>query len=343
MSSPTRTQVHAQAQAMRAVLDTMLPGVSAGLQEDPIAVLQGRSELAVKLVGELESNDGCSVSGAYRPAMNSQLPAIAVGSSFSRGRRAFTALHELGHHIQQNDIDLVSALCAPGVDSHALEEGACDEFAAGLLLPDDVVAAHICSAGPTADDVASLARASTASRSAVCVRASQLLPSPGHVVLLNADGTVFFAASSGELPLRRGRPQTHSFVRKALAAATHQTQGTVRWTYRDGIEGAEMYAQSADVGNLIVMVSVLDHAPWESFSPPSREDGARARSRICVRCHDDTWSYEAPCARCGAAPCTSCGACECESAVQERVCDHCHLSYPPHMYKGASSVCSDCS
>jgi len=159
MSSPTRAQVHAQTQAMYEVLDTVLPGVSDGLRDDPVAVLQAHPELAVKLVREIESNDGCSVSGAYHAAIESQLPTIAIGTSRSQGRRAFTALHELGHHLQQNNIHLVRALCAPGVDSHALEEGACDEFAVRLLLPEDVVAAHIGSKGPTADDVAALARA----------------------------------------------------------------------------------------------------------------------------------------------------------------------------------------
>lgn len=342
MSSPTRAQVHTQAQAMHAVLANVLPGISDDLQDNPVAALQARPELLVKLVEEHESRDGCSVSGAYHPAVGGLLPTIAIGRSLSRGRRAFTALHELGHHLQLNNIDLAVALCAPGVDSHALEEGACDEFAAGLLLPADVVAKHIGSKGPTADDVAGLTRGATASRSAVCVRASQLLPSPGHIVLLNADGTVFFAASSGELPLRRGRPQTHPFLRKALAAGTHQTHGMVRWSYRDGIQGPEMYAQSADAGGLVVVVSMLDHAPWETFSPPSRQDGPRARSRICARCNEDTWSYQAACERCGAPPCHSCGACECEPAVKERVCTSCRMSYPPRMYAGASSVCTEC-
>ena len=343
MGSPTRAHVRSQAEAMRTVLASVLPGISDDLQNNPVAVLQARSELVVKLVEERESSGGCSVSGAYHPAVGGLPPTIAIGKALSHGRRAFTALHELGHHLQQNDPNLAESLCTPGVDSRALEEGACDEFAAGVLLPDDVVAKHVGSKGPTADDVAALTRGGTASRSAVCVRASQLLPSPGHVVLLNTDGTVFFAASSGELPLRRGRPQTHPFLRKALAASTHQTHGTVRWSYRDGIQGPEMYAQSADADGFVVVVSVLDHAPWESFAPPSRQDGPRARYRICVRCHEDTSSFEAPCARCGAPPCRSCGACECEPTVKERVCTSCWLVRPPQMYAGPSSVCTECS
>jgi len=343
MSSPTQAQVRTQAEAMRAALADVLPGIGDDLQDNPVRALQARPELIVKLAEEREYGNGCSVSGAYHPATDGLLPTLAIGRSLSHGRRAFTALHELGHHIQLNNIDLAEVLCAPGVDSHALEEAACDEFAAGLLLPADVVAKHIGSKGPTADDVASLIRGTTASRSAVCVRVSQLLPSPGHVVLLNADGTVFFAASSGALPLRRGRQQPHPFLRKAFAATTHQTHGTVRWSYRDGIQGPEMHAQSADAGGLVVVVSVLDHAPWETFAPPSRQDGPRARGRICVRCHENTWSYEAPCDRCGVPQCHSCGACECGPTVKERLCTSCWLMRPPRMYTGTSDVCTECS
>jgi hypothetical protein len=328
---------------MGRALAVVLPGVGRELQDDPVRALQARRELTVKLVEEREYGTGCSVSGAYHEAAAGRPAALAIGRSLSAGRRAFTALHELGHHIQLNDIDLAGALFAPGVDSHSLEEAACDTFAADLLLPHDVVAEHIGAKGPTADEVAGLICATTASRSAACVRAAQLLPSPGHVVLLKSDGAVFFAASAGAPPLQRDRVQTDPFVRQALAAATHQRQGTVRWTYRDGIVGGEMYAQSADVGGLIVIVAVVNSAPWEAFSPPSREDGPRARSRICVRCDEETSSFEPPCTRCGVPQCHSCRACECQVAVKERKCPTCWMVRPVRMYVGASAVCTECS
>lgn len=54
--------------------------------------------------------------------------------SASRARRDFTALHELGHHLQQNSFDLMEAFARQPDGGVLLEDTACDAFAAEILL-----------------------------------------------------------------------------------------------------------------------------------------------------------------------------------------------------------------
>ena len=119
---------------------------------------------------EESSNDsGCSVAGSYQP----NPPTLVVTKSLSSGRRRFTALHELGHHLQQTDIALGNTVFGYS-DPDSFEEEACDAFAAGVLLPDDELRTQLSPRGPTAQDVVDLYSVhSSASREACCVWAAR--------------------------------------------------------------------------------------------------------------------------------------------------------------------------
>ncbi|MCW2616266.1 MAG: hypothetical protein JWN08_3260 [Frankiales bacterium] len=86
--------------------------------------------------------------------------------------------------------------------------GECGAFAASVLLPHELVDQHIPAAGPSVYDIRDLNAASSASRAAACVRAAQRLRSPGHVVLLDYDGTVQFAPAQGLPPVRKRSDQS---------------------------------------------------------------------------------------------------------------------------------------
>ncbi|MEU4171276.1 hypothetical protein AB0F46_30905 [Streptomyces sp. NPDC026665] len=104
-----RAAARTQAQAMRSVLQRDHPGADQRLGVGPLADLRHWPDLQVRDVPEDPSGGGCSVSGAYfagTPAV------LAIATSASLARRDITALHELGHHLQQTRVELTDVLLA---------------------------------------------------------------------------------------------------------------------------------------------------------------------------------------------------------------------------------------
>jgi Zn-dependent peptidase ImmA (M78 family) len=343
-----RDVIGAQVDAMMAVLRETHPDAPEKLIADPIVELSNWPDLAVRLVpesdtGSLADQPPCSVAGVYLG--DETPPVLAVATSMSPGRRAFTALHELGHHVQRTEPKLWDLLFAQPDRGLALEDAACDGFAAEILLPAALVNQFIEARGPTAQHIVDLWRASTASRAAVCVRAAQRLVTPGHVVLLDASGTVSFAASAGLPPVARGSQQgAIDTVREAYDRGGRAT-GRTRLRYRDGILGEPMHAQIVPMNGFLVMVAVVDSAPWETFSLSSRAPGPLAASWTCEQpeCGHEFRSFEQPCARCGCPICPECARCGCAPRVKERVCSGCFQRLPSVVFTGTSTRCLDCT
>jgi hypothetical protein len=279
----------------------------------------------------------CDVAGAYLSVAGRPTILVSVATV---ARMNFTALHELGHHLQRTDDDLfVRLLESP--HTVELEEAACDHFAARVLLPEQLVEEHL-GGGVTAQSVAALWRASSASRSAVCIAASRRLLAPGHVLLLEPDGHTVIDANR-ELPrVRRASDQSrHPVIARALQTGGRTTEGSGSLTYRDSIRGADLFTQAGDIDGYLVVVAVLDSAPWRRLSIPSADPGPQARWRDCEHCGETFRSFARPCPRCGVVACVECARCNC--TVQERTCDRCFLVLPVSAFAGDSTACLDCS
>lgn len=337
-----------QAALMLAAVEKLRPGSAQRLSDDPFAELTRHDGVAVRLVPDSHTRSGsssseCSVAGAY--VDDADPPVLAVAASASAGRRAFTLLHEFGHHLQRTVLALSDLLLAQPDRGVALEDAACDTFAAEILLPKTLVDRHIDDRGPTADNVVDLWRASSASRAAACVRAAQRLPSPGHVVLLDDAGAVSFSASAGLPPVKRGSSQRGvETVRVAYDGAGRAT-GRTRLRYRDGILGDELHAQVVPMDGYRLLVAVIDGAPWKTFSLSSREPGPIAKGWICEHpeCGHEFRSFEPRCQQCAAPSCPECGRCRCQLRVKERICTDCFQVLPASMFRGASTRCDECS
>lgn len=330
----------AQATAMLAELETSKPRARRTLARGGLAELQTWPELIVRQVTEAQTGARCSVAGAYDIGPP---PRISVAESASRARRDFTALHELGHHLQKNSLDLMDAFDREPDGGLQLEDAACDAFAAEILLPATLVNRHLTASGPTAGDVVELWRAGGASRMAVCVRAAQHLPAPGHVILLGDDGRTAFAASSGLPPLKRGSFQGDIPVIDRARASGGQARGRTRLHYRDSIQGQELYAQTARMGGYLVVVLVTDLAPWLAFAPSSADTGPQAGEYICEHCGHEYRSFERACTSCRVPPCPECGRCGCAPKVAERLCQGCFIVHPPAMFTSGGDRCRECS
>jgi len=308
-----------------------------------------------EMPGHARAAPRCSVAGTYYPATGDQLPTIAVVRSMSRARDAFTILHELGHHIQRTDDDLIDALGDLDPDlSVVVEDAVCDQLAGSILIPDETVAAVVGTRGPTAPEVVELHTRTSASRAAVCVRAAQQLQRPGHVVLLDEADHVQFSSSRSLFPLRRRSDQSKvSVVRRARASLRGGGNGRVtdndtRFTYLDGaFEGESLYAQAAAFDNgYVVVVAVLEKPPWaDAFVMPKAQTGPSTRWHLCERpgCGHEFWAWNGSHELCGVPKCPECGYCGCvPGRVAERDCPGCFLRHPEAMFENGSELCRDC-
>jgi hypothetical protein len=330
---------------MLAAVDRMLPRRRDDLARDPVGVLRAWPDVVYREVPATDTGSRCSVAGAYYGAEDP--PLLTVADAASSGRRAFTALHELGHHLQQSDFDLADVVDLHGDNAEFFEDAACDAFAADVLLPEHLVKRHLPAGTPTADHIIALYGSSPASRAAVCVRAAQQLAAPGHVLLLDSEGTVQFAASHLMPRPARGSDQSAApVIAQALTDLTGRgrARGRTRLRYRNGIKGDELYAQAAPMDGYLVVVAVTDHAPWESgFTLPIAQTGPQATWLICghSECSHEFRSFDAPCTRCRVIACPDCGRCQCAPAVKEKQCPKCFTIYPLRYFDG--DLCRGCA
>ncbi|MEC3998893.1 ImmA/IrrE family metallo-endopeptidase [Actinacidiphila sp. DG2A-62] len=332
-----------QARAMLAVLEQRHPGRREALRTETLAELGAWPEIQIRMVPESGGGGRCSVAGSYDD--ETVPPTVHVGQARSLRRQGFTALHELGHHLQQTDPDLGDRLF-DWSDSEALEEAACDAFAARILLPESQLPDHLRERGPTAADVVALFESSRASREACCVRASEFIISSGTVVLLDTDGTVVFAARHGMIPPARGSDQAATpLVRAALKSRGSAQVDRTHILFRDGHRGEDLYGQ-ADWMDQDYLVAVLgvDQVAWRRFTAPRPGTGTnRFRSGwICETCHEG-FTVSGDCEQCRQPQCPQ-GHCGCTAAraAADPMCTRCYLKKSTVQFPPGSTICRDC-
>lgn len=352
--------------ALDALQDLIQTGVldGEGLETDPLAELETRGDVIVQrlppalhVAPSATLGKECSVAGTYYDPTTTVAAIIAVAESNSTRRNAFTALHELGHHIQRTTPAIADELADLPLDiTFAVEDRICEEFAAAILIPDRAVNAILGSGIPTAADIVTLAEQTSASRPAVCIRAHENLAVPGMVVLIDDEDVVQIAPTRDLPPLRRGSIQSNAEVvkkaRRRQAAGDHgfrMTDDDTRFQYRDGIEGTSLFTQGADIGGgYLVIVAVTENPPWrDRFTLPKVDTGPRAADWVCPHreCGEPFESWAETHDLCGQPRCTSCHRCGCSlTHVKERVCEGCHLMQPNHRYADDDAThCDDCA
>ncbi len=311
----------------------------AQLRTDAIRELQLWSELEVVSLSE-DSTSDCSIAGLY--LHDTDPPRIGIVRSNSRARENFTALHELGHHLQRSDLELASELGDQPDRGRQLEEDTADRFAASILIPSGLISTIIGEGTPTAVQVVELWQQAAASRAAVCVAAARQLEAPGHVLLFNPDGTVSFCATKGEYRLRRGSDQSTTEIYRQYAQSSRTVVSTrTRFVYRDGTRGAELYVQATDMQGYTLAVAVTDHAPWEALSLSSTAAPILGGWHECGTCGDVFRSWERCERGCGGYRCTN-GHCNCPTYLKEQTCHSCFEVKPAHLFTAGSDTCADC-
>ena len=301
-----------------------------------IAVQEVLGLPAVAIVDD--DTPGCSVAGSC----DTTTGGISVVRA-SAGRMSFTILHELAHVRGNDDFDFQEALAqAEQASRRAVEEDACEAFAAELLLPAAVVDPVVDLWGVTARAVAELVRSSLASREACAVAVAHRMAAPGYVAIVDDTEHLRFAARSGDvLPLRRGSDQSRSVVRHLHDGREHYRDRDVL-IFGSGAPTDEMFVDVLVDGPVLYVVATTDSAAWVKVSLP--RPFSEPTGGWCDHCQT-SFQGGRVCGECHALVHAVCGHCECEKQVRtaQRVCTTCFMQRPATMFVGTSTVCSECS
>jgi hypothetical protein len=324
--------------AMLAYLDAI--GVDTReLAADPASVVVTVDDIVLTWIDSTPAGSDCSVAALYS---GTQVPPrISVTWDASPGRRAFSTLHEFGHHLC-TQVDAVQEAYWDLPDGgSAIEEDLVDAFAAAVLLPADMVAAIFVN-GVDAGAVVRLRHATSASREACCVVAAQQLSAPGYVMLLKPDGRCQFAARNGDVfPIARESAQHAVKLRPALRGGT--ARGIDRPTLASGVSTAEMHFDAVAVDGYTFAVWVTDSPDWDALPVPL-DSTPVGNTGYCGACDREFTTWKPACQRCGEPQCTACGSCDCEPGtarqVRTRRCDRCFQHLPLPAFDSDSTTCN---
>ena len=333
-----RIDPHAEARRLLGQIDAdLLPELAADPAE-AIPVLFDDVTVTLRLPA---AGGRCGVDGTYHPGPP---PHITVADDVAPSRQRFTALHELGHHLIYNDVDLNMTTIS---DVDRRDEAICNEVAASILLPDALVGEVLPAGAFTAEDVARLhAARGIASRAACCVAAVRRLHHHGCVLLGRTDGTAEFAAHQLGTPWRvaRGTAQGPDSLLTAAARGGH-ARGTTRVRFANGNVSGEVHGDAFAPGDgWVFMVAVADtHSPWEhGLRFATIEPGAPREVVECPYCDKAFTAWWTPCRHCGEVRCPACRRCGCRPRAAELLCRVCQMLKAENLFSGDDDICVDC-
>lgn len=312
------------------------------LRRTPLAAMTSTG-LTVRAVSTLTSSRG---TGGMCDGMSfSDHGTVLYAPTKSRSRREnFTLLHEYGHLLVDNDEDALSWVA--DVEEPARElEWLCDDIAAGLLVPDDVLD-RIVGEGPvTGQHLIDLFAQTQASQEVCAIALSSRLGSPGAIILTDRETKkVVHASVVGELSVYPSKdqdvPSSHPLL--GISTGEHICRESF-WTTPWGTRKAYYLNAAATEKRTYSILAELDLWDAETLHLPQAEDAVDARPRAGVTCACGFagpvtgW----PCPDCGKQFCPKCKSCDCarRAALTER-CDKCFLNIP--RIDLVAGICSGC-
>ena len=324
----------------RRLVDSLDEQVRADLAADPLSAIQVHLELDVQPAISFAKRghggwcDGASIRQGslilYRP---------------TPGRREnFTLLHEVGHHLLDDD---ALSWMADQDDPNRLREQVCDLVASMLLVPEAVVDGVLAAEPLSARSIPALYDSTEASRSACAVALAQRLPCDGFVVMVADDEDhVFFGARARDTrpyawagdPL----PPAHPLARSDPPERTRTT-----WPYPTGAT-REYFMSTAEHDGFVYAVFAENNL-WGvksitglHFHNEPEPDRGNCQRIECPCGYKGTTRWW-PCDECKVPTCPKCGKCDCDRrAAREAtaMCDGCTLTFRTHLLVGGR--CDDC-
>lgn len=310
---------------------------------DPLATLRGLG-LTVEAVEVLP--DSREAAGICDGSSYIQDRVILYRSSRGSRRENFTLGHELGHYLVDQNVEIMDWLADQPNPMQQLE-AICDRVAQSLLLPDELVMAHL--EGPVrAGSVTTLFDHTRASRPACAIAIAQRLRGLGAVVIFE-HGSERVQFSSVHPDPHEGWPEVFPWKGQLIpaghplktftegASLTRHSFWETPWGRR-----AEYYIDAISDGRRVFAV-FADTDLWDVEKlhlSPRREFSERpVREVTCCGSTREVRGY--PCPECGGGYCPDCRRCRCErSSDRERLCEGCFMSYLPHLL--AQGRCESC-
>lgn len=325
-----------------AILGTEMPELLSLLGSDAEGAIRQWPNLSLSLADDGDPEvvrSDCPTSGLY--IWGQRRSRIIVARSPSRGRNAFTILHELSHHLQRSNPDWLDVLSALSDDqARVLEHLVCDEFASEILLPRASVVELSQAGSITAAGIRDLYEQTHASRAAAIVRTKYLLPLDSVSLLLDDGGDLVFSQSRGDLvPPSREGAVIGRIIGDATSRVGNEITGSVDFRYKTGtlLERIDATAAADYEGRYIFVVATR----------VERYDQIRTKWKptlVECPCGDSFPSNEGldPCVRCKERICPSCERCYCAADNNSTVCTVCWTELSARETSRGLTVHEDC-
>jgi len=313
----------------------------ANIALDPIG---GMEDLDYEVVAEpaLTSQRGAGgwCDGMSFADQNTVIYAPTPGSK----KENFTLLHEVAHILVENDDEALIWLA--DCDNYEVElERLCEQIAAALVVPEDLIDEVVGTGPPTGEDLKTLVTRSAASGPACTIALSSRLSSGAVVLIDRIAGTVIHSALRGEdlkvYPWKGTQvPDGHPLLNLEPGSGTTSRQYWVdTWGRRQ-----EYYVNAvATEKRIYAIFSVTDLWNVDRFhggqEPPEKSDAPR----LTIRCACGYFgkSFGWPCDTCKRQYCPKCGECDCaRRASAQQPCSNCFCNAPAGDLE--DGVCSNC-
>lgn len=257
-------------------------------------------------------------------------------------RENFTLMHELGHHLVENNLECLSWIADQADPSRVLEQ-VCDQIAASLLITAADVDAALNGSPPDASSVLRLFDNTHASRSACAIAVARHLPCDGFVALIEESTLeVFFATRA-----RATRPYAWKGDLIPNGHPLGQRPPPVRtkawWPQPSGTEHREYYmSATTSHGWTIAVFAEDDLFGVTNLHLPQLVDEDRGYDgQVTCPCGYSGPTRWWPCKECGQPQCPKCDECACARRDRELVpCQNCFISVQPHLLE--DGLCDAC-
>lgn len=319
------------------------------LRTESVDAIEVLYDIPVTLVERGTIPGGCGVEGRYF----SNPPRIQVAMSYTQRRRAFTALHELAHHLVGvvDNADIAVALAKFPQFGKRAEEAVANEFAARILIPEVLCRKHIASTGPTAANVATLYDESRGSLRACLLRAAGFQRDDGYIVMAR-DGVVEYAQpTAGAYDTGSGGRHPHDHLFQHAERKGSDTRSPVRLIGRSGVESREFHGDAISHRDYVLAVLTAARRPTWGPTQAGLDIHPVWLDVDCEDCQRTTWGFRL-CPTCKGAVCANenehdagrCEWCECRSSavLLRRLCTSCSNQKHVSQFESGGETCSDC-
>jgi hypothetical protein len=313
----------------------------AAIAADPIG---GIEDLGYTVVSEPSLSSQRGAGGWCDGLSFAEHHTVIYAPSEGSKRENFTLLHEVAHILAENDDEVLVWLADRDDPADELEH-LCDEIAAALAVPEDLLDAIMGTGPMTADDLRTLVARAAASGPTCAIAFSSRLSSGAVVIIDRASGCVIHSSLRGDdltvYPWKGNDvPAGHPRLKlQPGSTTTSKSYWENQWSRR------QIYYLSAVATEkrTYAIFSVEDLWGVDRFhggqAQPDRTKAPRSGVRCSCGYRGETTGW--PCDVCEHPYCPRCGDCDCPRRERaQTLCTACFCTTPP--VDLVDGVCSNC-